>query len=172
MKNRPAFTLVETVLAVSLTTIVLTGVCGLILTTMQASAGNRSSLQATYLAQEGLELARFVRDSNWLQNYEWDGGGAGTWGQDFSLSSAQPQKTLYFSRVEQAPFVQLSTSPSDGEFKLGALTFKRALTVEGVQSSAGIGMEEDQIQVRSIVTWQERGRERSVELSTFLSNWK
>ena len=169
MKTK-AFTLIETLLAITLMTVVITAVTGLILTTLQANARNLRSLQATLLAQEGLEALRYMRDSNWLQNYDWDGGDA-LWGENFEAGSGGKtvylQSTACTSILSSHPCFELSTNPDDAEVTLECgMVFERSLEL------AAVAVSTEESAVTATVTWEERGVDRSIQLSTYLTNWK
>lgn len=174
MKNKPAFTLIETIIAITLITVVMTAVTGLILTTLLANERNTHTLQATFLAQEGLEAMRYMRDSNWLQNYSWDQAGD-LWGQDFHVSSTNPSITLYLNNkscVEPSPCFALSNDPAEGIITLdNGFEFTRTLTIESVLDAVNSPIQ-DAVMVTAAVAWTERGETRSVELSTTLTDWK
>lgn len=163
MRNKSAFTLIETLIAITLMTVVITAVTGLILTTILANERNQRTLQATALAQEGLELMRYMRDSNWLQNYTWNDG-RDLWGGDFAPKAAP--RVIYV----QAGGINGASIGGSGEITLGALVFERAITLEAVMADGAAVPDEEK--ATATVTWQERGQERSVELSTYLTNWK
>ena len=178
MKNK-AFTLIETLIAITLTTVVITAVTGLILSTLMANTRNMRTLQATFLAQEGLEAVRFMRDSNWLQNYSWDSASF-LWGQDFHVDATNPELTLYLvpelcsTDSGQGPCFSLSTFEEDGVVTLeDTAEFGRSLTFTALPDETDPSqMQDDKMQVMCTVTWDERGNERSVSLSTYLSNWQ
>lgn len=175
MKNK-AFTLVETLMAITLMTVVITAVTGLILSTLMANSRNQHDLQATLLAREGLEALRYMRDSNWLQNYQWDGGDE-LWGGNFIAGSDPEAQTVYLKDVGNctatAPCFQLSSIPEDGEVTLGEMVFTRRLDLVAVGSSEDPpDPNTEETEVTAVVTWDEHGIERSVELSTYLTNWK
>jgi len=165
MQNKSAFTLIETLIAVTLMTVVITAVTGLILTTILANERNQRTLQATALAQEGLELMRYMRDSNWLQNYTWNDGAA-LWSADFVPKADGTARTIYV----QVGGANGASIVSSGEITLGTLVFERAITLEAVMADGTAVPDEEK--ATATVTWQERGQERSVELSTYLTNWK
>lgn len=75
-KNKPAFSLIEVLISFTILSISLIAITQLITTTIQANRQNTSRLQAYYLAEQGIELTRHVRDSNWLQNIGFDSAGA------------------------------------------------------------------------------------------------
>ncbi len=172
MKNKPAFTLIETIIAITLITVVMTAVTGLILTTLLANERNTHTLQANFLAQEGLEAVRFMRDSNWLQNYSWD---QGDWGQDFDLDSTHTSITLYLDTkgcTEPSPCFALSTDSAEGSIVLdNGFEFVRTLTFTGVRNEDET-VAQDAVTVTANVAWIERGETRSVELSTTLTDWQ
>jgi prepilin-type N-terminal cleavage/methylation domain-containing protein len=74
IEGQRGFTMIETILAVL---IILTGVVGAYgiitnLTSYGMISPNR--LSAVYLAKEGIEVVRNIRDTNWLNSYSWDNG--------------------------------------------------------------------------------------------------
>lgn len=83
--NKKGFTIIETILAVFIITIGVLGAFSLILMISSFTSGISSRLSAVYLAQEGIENIRNIRDSNWLaQRYNpatlWDQGiSTGNW---------------------------------------------------------------------------------------------
>ncbi len=174
MQNKSAFTLIETIIAITLITVVMTAVTGLILTTLLANERNTHTLQATFLAQEGLEATRFMRDSNWLQNYTWDEG-LDLWGDVFHVSESNP--TITRSLVDKpcsssSYCFGLSADEADGVVTLGSsMQFTRSLTFSLLRNEDGTPVE-DAVLVTVNVTWLERGVDRSVELSTTLTDWK
>lgn len=168
-----AFTLIETLLAITMVMVVLTSVTGLILMTLLANSMNQHQLQATYLAQEGVEVLRYMRDSNWLQNYDWDGG---DWGTSFEAGATG--KNVYIQTTgcglvsHQRPCFQLTTDPTVGTITLDdGMTFERRIELLAVGSSSG-SPSPDETEVTAVVTWDEHGQTQSVEVSTFLTNWK
>ena len=98
LRNRQlenGFTLLEVIVAVSVITIGTMGVFTVISNTLSANKVNAPRLTAAYLAQEGLEIVRNIRDGNWLEGRSlpspestpipWnDGIGAGEWEADYA----------------------------------------------------------------------------------------
>jgi prepilin-type N-terminal cleavage/methylation domain-containing protein len=66
-KNDAGFTLIELLIAIAVFTIGLLGSIGLATSNYSNSQDNLDKTLAVNLAQEGLELIRNVRDSNWLK---------------------------------------------------------------------------------------------------------
>lgn len=173
MKNKSAFTLIETIIAITLITLVLTAVTGLILTTLLANERNTRTLQANFLAQEGLEAVRYMRDSNWLQNYSWDGGKE-DWQQDFHVTEMDTSLELFLKPTmcsELTLCFQLSGIPEDGIVTLNNnFEFNRTLTFDAIYNE-GVFLN-DAVQVTATVSWLEHGISRSSSLYTILTDWK
>lgn len=182
IRNIKAFTLVEVLMGMALLSVTLVAVTSLLITSIRANQANMNSLTGYFLAQEGLEAIRNIRDSNWLQNYAWNGG-AVLWGTGFERNEANPTAARYFIiDLEETNLWSLeeiyedeitgekTTFFSDNEQKFThqdtgtATAFSRYLKVEYLDSG-------DEAQILSVVFWQERGRERKVELQTKLSDW-
>ena len=72
MLNKKSFTLIEVIVAIFLITVGAGGAFILIQRTIAFTDIISSQLTATYLAQEGIEMVRNARDSNWLAGNEWD----------------------------------------------------------------------------------------------------
>lgn len=165
MKKNEAFTLIETLIAITLITVVLTAVTGLILTTLLANQRNLHSLKGMYLAQETLEAVRFMRDSNWLRNYSWNGGSP-VWGADFDLG-AETELNLFLTDEKCPPCFGFSSDETESVVTDDSgFEYTRALNFKPVTDM------EDAVEVTATVSWEERGITRSVELSTYLSDWK
>ena len=69
------FTLVETLVAITVLTLALGGPMALATRSIKDSLASRNKVVAFYLAQEAIEYVKNVRDSNFL--YKISGGGAG-----------------------------------------------------------------------------------------------
>ncbi len=207
---KEGFTLVEILISVAILAVTLTAMANLVIVTMRANQSNMNTLQGYYLAQQGIEAMRNLRDSNWMQNYGWNQGDD-LWGTDFACS--MDDETLYFL-VDENTDVQVSNldvmtdvigERSLGLFESSSVTnppWELTLISEDsvdevadlyiVAESAGYDVlthdgdkesgfsryikvyyEEcdDVAEVSSIVTWNERGNDREIVLTTYLTNW-
>lgn len=178
MKNKKAFTLLEVLLAITFITVVFTAITGLILATLQANRKNVHTLQATYLAQEGLEAMRYIRDSNWLQNYKWDEG-VTQWGANFGLESSATLNEFYLiEKGEDDAYWSLATVASRAKVS-GIVTlengkeFLRIIQVVPVPDETDPTQNrEDAWKVTALVSWEDRGGDHEVKLSTILTDWQ
>jgi Tfp pilus assembly protein PilV len=176
MKNNKAFTLLEVLLAITFITVVFTAITGLILTTLQVNRKNVHNLQATYLAQEGIEAMRYIRDSNWLQNYSWDEG-EDQWGTNFGLQASDELNEFYLLEEGDAYWSLVTVSSRSEDSALVTMEngqeFSRVIHVEFVPDEEDPNiMREDTLRVTAIVSWEGRGDSNEVELSTILTNWQ
>ena len=69
--SNSAFTLAETILAIAIIAMVITTTYGLSQSSLKIGRNSINQFVAYHLAEEGLEIVRNARDSNWIQNKEW-----------------------------------------------------------------------------------------------------
>src|SRR3989344_7333201 len=74
MPNNKGFTLIEATLATFILVVGVLGVFSAIQIITRFTSEVSLRLQATYLAQEGIESIRNIRDANWLAASPWDNG--------------------------------------------------------------------------------------------------
>lgn len=165
-----AFTLIEVVIGVTIMSIVIVAVAGLVLSTLAANRRNIQSVQAVYLAEDGVEIMRYIRDSNWLQNYSWDGGEK-IWSGNFGLDDFDDKKTLYLKETPKCPPCWGFSQDPELITLSGGVQYERSIAVKRVIDEDGAkndGIYELLVRIQ----WEDKGKERSYVLSTYLSNWK
>ncbi|MDD3861530.1 MAG: type II secretion system protein [Candidatus Gracilibacteria bacterium] len=72
--RKKGFTLIETMIGLTILTIAIVTATSLLIGLIQSNRHITKSLQAYYLAQEGLEAVRNIRDTNWMNNRDWEKG--------------------------------------------------------------------------------------------------
>lgn len=72
-KNRAGFSLTEVIIGIMILTVAIVAATSLLVGLINSNKDNMKTVQAYYLAQEGIEAVRNVRDSNWLHNNNWLG---------------------------------------------------------------------------------------------------
>jgi type II secretory pathway pseudopilin PulG len=156
------FTLIEVIFAIFILTMSGFAAFSLIQSSLVPATINRSSLVAYYLAQEGAEIARNIRDNNWLENTAWNEGlTAGDWEADYNdgALSAYAGRYLYISDASKLFAYIASPAENDERSK-----FQRKITISDVSSGT--------IEVSVVVYWSERGRDHDISLTSQLTNWR
>ena len=165
---RPAFTLLEVMVATIVIGIGLIGAASLIVQNIQAQYINKTALIASQLAQEGLELVRNQRDENWVADNTWY---AYTAGEDPAPGDSISFIIDYEGNINDSvgsitnEGARLAIN-SEGYYTHGTgspTPFYRLITVE----NTGLGYLKVRCQVRSV----ERGRHYDYEAKTLLYNW-
>ena len=158
-KNIKGFTLMEVIIAIA---VIITALITLIALISFVVSGLRPAefrLIAVNLAQEGLEIVRNIRDSNWLSYKR----APENWRDGLSTGDYRAQYNQFallswadsFLKIDSNGFYQYD-SGSD-------TSFKRKITIEH--------MGNNQIKAVSEITWQEKGKSYSVEAESRLYNW-
>ena len=70
-KNQKGFTLTEVMIGMMILTVAIVSATQLLIGIMNSNKAIIHNLQAYYLAQEGIEAVRNIRDTNWLHNKKW-----------------------------------------------------------------------------------------------------
>lgn len=168
MPNK-GFTLIETTIAVFILTIGALGAFALINQTISFAPQASYQLTASYLAQEGLELVRNIRDQNWLEwrqapGLVWNDGLIGCVAGceiDYLADSLNPYTGAFLK----------SNMPLFGNMIFGyqyssgvASKYQRKITITSPIPGKML--------VASEVFWQEKERSHSVIAETELYDWR
>jgi len=74
LKNQKGFTLAELLITIFVFTVGILGIYLVVQNSYATINYARNRLIAIYLAQEGIEIVRNIRDTNWLEETSWDDG--------------------------------------------------------------------------------------------------
>jgi len=144
IKTNKSFTLLEAILAVFVTAVGVLGAYGLSQQILAYSSLSNSNFTAAYLAKEGIEIVRNIRDSNWINDRTWN----------FGLDIDGDYQVNYDSQ---------SLSPyTDGSISGSQTKYTRKITI----ASAGDGL-----RVSSEVFWTEKGSQKSITAQDILYGW-
>ncbi len=172
-KNKKAFTLVETLVAIAVLVTSIVAPLSIAATSMFQARYSRDQIVATYLAQESIEMIRYVRDRNMMKAL------AGKTADWLEFIPRDRWFSPDWETAQDGDF-QVCSNPSDptscqylsynGAYVLGSsgenTPFKRAVRVTVNPSMT------DEITVESRVYWiSGSGAERMVEVKTHLYNW-
>ncbi len=187
IKNIKGFTLTEVMIAMMVLTIAIVSASNLLVGLINSNKSITNTMQAYYLAQEGLELVRNVRDTNWLHNQNWMGDEEflGKFEKDYAYSI-----DLNHGGWQNSDRVPVQDASGLNSFK--PWDFRQESRIENVEPQSPVfsvkGFEEffrhaeflpyeecgeetcaDFVKVRSIVSF---GDDKEVVLEEILSNWK
>ena len=128
--KQKGFTLTEVMISMVILVTTVVSATNILMGFIDSNKSTLKSLQAYYLAMEGLETVRNIRDTNWLHNLDWLGEDSdAVWGQGFKTgekyiigmkkSFAVTQKSDNYdirSLLPFAPFgVQSAVMETDGK---------------------------------------------------------
>jgi len=155
---KKSFTLIETLVAISILAIGILGVFSLISSQISSIHYSENRLIASYLAQEGIEIIRNIRDKNWLNNLDWD----------YQIAQATDYRLDYQSqKFPDTNYSSCNPLKFDGNFyncSSGTNTpFQRQISI----SKSG-----DEMTVRVTVSWQEKGKTYQHSIAGKLYNWR
>ena len=172
-RGRSAFTLLETVTVLFIISVGLIGVLSLTIKSANVQNENKNLFIASQLAQEGLELVRNVRDTNWILSTSsapiaWDRyieGNAS--GQRYRIDYVNFIPTSV-NDISEARLQRQSTGSEAGFFLHDSgqpdSIFSRLITITSSTSTAET--------VSSLVVWEENGKVSTYKLETMLYDWK
>jgi prepilin-type N-terminal cleavage/methylation domain-containing protein len=183
-QNNTGFSLVETLVAISILLIVVVGPMSISMRTAKSSSFASEQVQAFFLAQEGLELAQKVRDDFILPYI--DGSSATAWSNFTSAAgtfgacrAGAGCGLAWGSTAGQVNVTSCATAGNCLLYRAGsgrgrfnhvsagneATIFTRTIYIEGAASDPGV-------RVRSVVTWRTGSllATQRVEVDTYLYN--
>lgn len=169
---KKGFTVIEVIVAIFLITAGIVGVLSLITQTISSVSISRDKLIAAYLAQEGIEIVRNIRDGNWLEQRNnltlpWDDGIAPC------LPANRPCSAEFEADYDDQNLSSYTGNPLNLEnppsnmYGYGSGTptkFRRKITITAPAETYIL-------QVSVLVEWEEKGKPYSVEAQENLYNW-
>lgn len=161
---REAFSLVEIMIVLFIISLGLVGILSLIVQNIQSSDYNKNNLTAYLLSQEGLEIVRRHRDTNWEKSYDFnyglvEEGVKSNFCYDYNDVAPRPSLVACSLGLNDEDFYDHDpTSPKTG--------FSRLISVELINDSSAM-------RVISEVFWLNRvGGKSSYATETLLYDWK
>ncbi|OHA66767.1 MAG: hypothetical protein A3C82_00680 [Candidatus Wildermuthbacteria bacterium RIFCSPHIGHO2_02_FULL_47_12] len=155
------FTLIEVLAAMFILVIGTLGVFSLIMRTVVFNSSVNSQFVASYLAQEGLEIVRNMRDANFLKMHK---GAGGQWNDGLTACAAGCGAD--YSDTALGSFQNTLLKLNNGFYTYDAGTdtiFTRKITIDSLTAEL--------LKVSVDVSWQDRGDTRTVRGATELYNW-
>jgi type II secretory pathway pseudopilin PulG len=166
-----SFTLLEAIVAIFVITTGVIGVYSLIIQTLSASNSSKEKLIAAYLAQEGIEIVRNIRDTNWVAKQtdptrNWDTGLEiiGIYEADYQ----SPKLYLYSDNHYLDHYLDIGVSGYYyySSFPSVQTKFQRKITISAKDDTNGDGVL-DRMTVRVKVSWGTN----TVKVQEYLYSW-
>lgn len=169
-KSPRGFSLIEVTVAMFVLSVAILGSFTLIQRSLVSTSKTRFRLVAAYLAQEGIEVVRNIRDANWLERHQtgapinWDRNLAegGYYNFDYR-SQAIPDNSNCLGKNYlkfDGSFYRCSSDPK--------AQFQRKVIIQKIDLN-GDGKEDMKVTVQ--VSWQDRGKPYNLEAQENLYNW-
>lgn len=172
-KDMRGFTLVETLVAITVVVTAMVGPLYAVQQSLNASRTAREQLIASSLAQEGVEYVRGLRDSNYLyllantgSSRSWLYGVDGTGGSVNCITAAcvvDPTQNTVSRTI--APLYLSATNLYNQAGSGTPTIYTRRVQLEAVSGSAS------EMTVTVTVTWTMKGQARNVTIVERLHNW-
>ncbi|MFA6995617.1 MAG: type II secretion system protein [Patescibacteria group bacterium] len=167
------FTMVEIIVVLFIISVGIVGVLSLIVQNISSQSYDKNNLVASQLAQEGIELIRKVRDSNWAadpvssfdQNLVFDPSNPTEDGSEYYMDYLDSAPNLYVLSPAGAVLRQDSNGFYVNGDRAGTSTiFSRRITIAKLSPVS--------LQVDSSITWTDHNHNYSYNLETLLYDWK
>lgn len=158
-----AFTLIETLVAISVLLVSLAGPLSIAAQALNTAYYARDQVTAFYLAQEAIEYVRAHRDQNYLSGNPWLQGIDNCVGATCIVDFPEFEHTVCGSTCPR-----LLISSSEGLFNHESgdpSIFTRSMTMEYAPNTV------DEVIITVQVSWLSRGINRSFEIKESIFNW-
>lgn len=170
-------TLVEVLVAIGITVIALIGILNIALSYLALGGQTAERTIANYLAREGIEISRIIRDSQWLNPIKvWPYGLENDkWIAQYDDTSFTAATFSGDETIENCTNCQLYLT-SDGFYnrtQTGTATiFRRMITISTGDDLGTVCNSDCEKKIEVKVYWTERGRSHQITLESRLTNWR
>lgn len=172
--RKKGFGLMEVLISAVIIIIILSALVTIGRAALSNNEGLAQRAQAIYVAQEGLELVRQIRDSNWI-----DGVSETKWNTLNPISSPiAPTIPGNYGLADWGSSKWVLGSYTSGTTAtIGGIVFTRKINISDATgllpvATGSTSLSPYAMKVKSIVTWTYAGQNKSVELSEILTNWR
>jgi len=177
-KKQKGFTLIEVMVAIAILTLSVGGSYMLLRYVWNSASYNQSRLIAVYLAQEGIELVRNLRDNYWAGPTPCHELADGLYDDcllpgDWEIQYDDTRDSFYNRGIFVAPGKNLYINGL-GYYGYNGGTktnFRRKINLNYVQDNIAGGATTYYLEVKSTVYWTIRGNEYNFEVKDRLYDW-
>ncbi len=157
--------MVEAIIAVFITVVGVIGLYNIFSRMIISTSSSSSKLAAAYLAQEGIEVVRNIRDTNWLNPAKsWDTGLVDcSYGCEADYKTGTQEEETPLRPYYNGTYLNLDNN-NFYSYSPGALTkYKRQITIEKIET--------DILKVNVLISWEDKKKPYSFEVDEYLYNW-
>jgi len=165
-KSRRAFTLIEVIIAIGVLTIAVVAAIQLAISSTRLSNLLLQRFTAHHLAEEGLEIVRNMRDTNWLKNIDWRSNLADG---SYAIEEKELANSVNADTKLHPLFALNPASGIEEAEKInpkGDLVFRRLIELSTPDSTQQI------MHIRASVMYEYRGLAQEVSLESEITDWK
>ena len=172
--RRTGFTLLETIVAIAILSMAMLGPLELASRTIGSAAVSQNQITAFYLAQEGIEYVRNVRDNNFLNGAGWLNGledCLGANGCVIDIPNYNPSSPAESSAACGSVCPNIKYDEAGGFFYNYA-SGESTIFRRTVKITAGVGGNSDEANISSVVYWKGKFAGKSVGVEEDIFNWR
>ncbi len=163
MKDK-GFTILELIVGIFILVVGVVGSANIITDLLRYTRFTADKATASYLTQEGLEIARNIRDSNWIQDEDWDAGLCGSNNCEINhtyscYGSIWDDESLTCGSGSNGEVIYENSGFYDHNSVGDATIFSRLVKIEKIS--------QEKIEVCSKTSWDGH----KMEACTWLYNW-
>ncbi|KKU94355.1 MAG: hypothetical protein UY26_C0002G0137 [Candidatus Jorgensenbacteria bacterium GW2011_GWA1_48_13] len=166
-KNRKGNLLIESIIALSVATIGILGVLGLLSRSLGINKDVSQKFAATYLAAEGVEVVKSLIDKNFADSDAWNEGIG-----DCGFPTCDYEVVFNDAALSGFSDHFLNFDSTNGTYSYGdgvPTPFKRKIVITAIDLNGG---GDDELKVNSSVTWAVRGGTETVDLEDHFFDWR
>jgi prepilin-type N-terminal cleavage/methylation domain-containing protein len=161
------FSLIEVMASVAIIAFGMLGVFSLVVYNQKIYLSTKDNFIGALLSEEGAELVRNVRDSNWLNSLPFNNGISGT----FRIDTTNGIKGS-IQAVSGIGDTNARLKILGGVYRHDtgdATAFARVIQIQNIDEPGGEAV--DGLKITSLVQWEERGATRQRQTVVFLYDW-
>lgn len=178
-KFKKGFGLLEVVITVAIIVVILGGLVAIGRAAEINSIKTQERAQAVYLAQEGLETVRQIRDSNWIDNNNATQWNTLVW-ENTGLILVPSDGSIYDIKFQVGRFGLITPSTNSDKATIGGVNFIRTIKIENVGDllpktifeSTNMTSTDYALKITANVSWTTNGNSKDVAVSEVLTNWR
>jgi len=158
-KSKNGFTIIEALVSIFVLSMGITACIGLASSALRSSEISKNRLIAANLAQEGIEVVRNIRDSNWLASQNFDYGLS-----DNTNPGYQAQYNSTSLSTYDGSYLKIDSNGVYSYSGATTTTFQRKITISHPQTY--------EIEINCYVYWTTKGVSNQILMTEHLYDWK